>query len=276
MKAAIVLNRTRINSELSGHMTSLGFGLQRHGVHCTYYNDYEPLGEDVTFAVCWGWRRGSRIRGEGFKGPILVAERAYLPDRFEWTSLGWDGLNGRARWPVAQDAGERFWRNWGHLACEWERVDGYHLVIGQVLGDSALTMVDFPKWVQETIEGLDRLGQDVYFRPHPEAVKRGQAFPGTGHLTMGGSLSEALAGAACVVTWNSNTGVDAVLAGVPAITMDEGAMALPVSSHSIYEPLVTPDRTEWFRDMAWKQYLLSEIQSGFAWDIVKQAMYPSD
>ena len=31
-------------------------------------------------------------------------ERAYISDRFTWTSLGFDGLNGRAKFPQINDA----------------------------------------------------------------------------------------------------------------------------------------------------------------------------
>lgn len=269
MKASVYVHNTSAGG-VSEHIMAIAEGLQRHGVAVSYFHGFpEP---DADFAVCWGWRKGDRIRQNGFTKPILVAERAYLPDRFEWTSLGWDGLNGRARWPQAQDNGQRFWRNWGAYARAWEEFDGYYLVIGQVLGDAALTMVDFTKWVRETIEGLQRLDVDVRFRAHPEALKRGQTFGVPDHLVIGGDLQDNLAGAAAVVTWNSNTGVDAVLAGVPTVTSDIGAMAWPVTSHSIFEPLVMPDRNEWFRDMAWRQFTMNEIRSGFAWEIVSTAM----
>lgn len=269
MRAAVYLNRTGTGGT-SPHMMAVAQGLSRHGISVSYFNDRPDDGVD--FAVVWGWRKGARLRAAGFAKPILVAERAYLPDRFEWTSLGWDGLNGRARWPEAQDGGERFWRHWGDRACEWERFDGYHLVIGQVLGDTALTMVNFQEWVEETIDALDKMGVDVRFRPHPEAVRRGQQFRVPDYMVIGGTLSEALSEATCVVTWNSNTGVDAVLAGVPAVAFDEGAMAWPVTSHNLSEPLATPDRTEWFRDMAWRQWTMADISSGFAWSVVREAM----
>ena len=271
MRAAVYLNRTG-NGGISGQMTALAEGFVRHGVAVSYFNVTPDFTAD--FAVVWGWRKGAHIRAQGFTKPILVAERAYLPDRFEWTSLGWDGLNGRARWPEAQDRGERFWRYWGDKTYEWERFDGYWLIIGQVLGDAALTMVNFPKWVDETIEALERKGVDVIFRPHPEAVRRGQTFNVPEYMIQQGPLSDALAEAACVVTWNSNTGVDAVLAGVPTITHDEGAMAWDVSSHSVFESLTTPNREGWFRDMAWKQWTMDEMRSGRAWEVVRSAMQP--
>lgn len=267
MKAAVHGSRTSRNG-VSGHIIAMDAGLRRHGIEIVGAGD-----ATADFAVCWSWRTGKRIRSQGFDRPILVMERGYVGDRMKvWTSLGWDELNGRARFPVAQDNGERFWKHHGHLVREWEIFDGYWLVIGQVIGDTALTMVDFPAWVLDTIDELDRQGRDVRFRPHPEAVRRGQTISVPDYMRVGGTLADAFSGAACVVTWNSNTGVEAVLAGIPTITMDEGAMAWPVTSHSISHPLVTPDRNEWFRDMAWTQWTLDEISSGSAWEVVKTAM----
>lgn len=225
------------------------------------------------FAVCWGWRVGRKIKESGFDKPLLILERGYVGDRIgTWTSLGWDGLNGRARFPEPQDGGQRFWSNHGHLAKEWERFDGYWLIAGQVLGDQSLLGVDYLEWLKDTIDDLDRSGVDVRFRPHPEAVKRGQQFPVPAYMVSTGTLEQDLSEAACVIAYNSNATVDAVLAGIPAVTCDESAMAWSVSSHNLVEPLLSPDRSEWFRRMAWTQYTLPEIQSGEAWEVVRTAM----
>jgi hypothetical protein len=87
-----------------------------------------------------------------------------------------------------------------------------------------------------------------------------------------GTLERDLSEAACVIAYNSNATVDAVLAGIPAITVDEGAMAWDVTSHHVSQALVTPDRNEWFRRMAWTQWTLQEITSGEAWEVVRTAM----
>ena len=70
-----------------------------------------------------------------------------------------------------------------------------------------------------------------------------------------------------VVTFNSNTGVEGVLAGVPTVTMDEGAMAYPVTGHKLVD-IVTPDRMAWAYALAWKQWRMEEMFSGVCWDVV--------
>lgn len=244
-------------------------GLIRHGIEVEFF-DVSPPAAD--FAVGWSWRVGERIRSAGFGRPFLTMERGYLGDRFQWTSLGWNGLNGRARFPTAKDSGERFWENFGDLAREWERFDGYALVIGQVEGDMALRGIDYRAWVGRTINTLLAMGMEVRFRPHPEAMRRGIPQAADSEFFIGGTLNEAFERAGCVVTLNSNTGVESVLAGIPTITSDLGAMAWPVTSHGFVDDLIMPCRKNWFRDMAWRQWSIDEIRSGFAWEVVREAM----
>jgi hypothetical protein len=66
------------------------------------------------------------------------------------------------------------------------------------------------------------------------------------------------------VTLNSSVAVDAVLSGIPAVTMDEAAMAWDVTSHSP-EDVVTPARDEWLHWLAWTQWTHDEIRSGVPW-----------
>jgi hypothetical protein len=107
----------------------------------------------------------------------------------------------------------------------------------------------------------------VRFRPHPGAQRRGGAAEVPGAATIGGTLAEALAGAALVVTFNSNSGVDAALAGRPVVAMDAGSMAWAVAGHEVAE-VVQPDRTAWAARLAWCQFNKAEMESGFCQEAV--------
>jgi hypothetical protein len=265
VKIAIVSSRA---AHHSSHAVAMKSGLARHGVRAEIIPSHTVTDADVV--ACWGWRQGASYRDQGRN--VLVMERGYLGDRFAWTSLGWNGLNSRASWPDALDDGERFERNFGHLRRVWRsNKTGYALVIGQVLGDAALVGADILRWYMAAQSAMRRRGFDVAFRPHPESFNRRHNIGPLAHLVIGGSLEDAMAGAAVVVTWNSNTGVEAVLAGIPTITCDDGAMARPVTAHGLDADLVTPDRNDWLRRMAWRQWTLDEIASGAAWDVVKDA-----
>lgn len=78
---------------------ALAEGLRRHGI--------SDLGQNVV--VCWGWHTGRGYRAQG--RDVLVFERGYIGDRFKWTSIAWNGLNGRGTFPdYPDDGGARFRR----------------------------------------------------------------------------------------------------------------------------------------------------------------------
>lgn len=230
-------------------------GLARHGIVA----DRRRKGDwrDCDLAVVWGHadtHLHARQRAHG--GHYLVMERGFVGDidaRRRWTALGFDGLNGRGRRPAGMPA-DRWKRHFAGALQEWRpAAGGYALLIGQVPGDAALAGMSISGWLQEQTRALLARGHEVRFRPHPQVTPPAR------------SLADDLAGAALVVTYNSNTGVDAVLAGVPAVTMDAGAMAWPVTVHDLDAPPARPDRMQWAADLAWAQWRPDEIAAGDAW-----------
>lgn len=258
--------RVTIVAKLSGHQNqhavALDRGLKAIGVEVQRQTTFAPVTTDVV--ACWGWRTGQRYRELGHD--VLVMERGYLGDRFTWTSIGWNGLNGKAEFaPAPNDGGERFRRNFRELMQPWRSGGECALLIGQVPGDASLAGRNLAPWYAEQArQARARFGLPVIFRPHPLAYRRGgvRAVPGT--ELREGPLAPELERAAVVITFNSNTAVESVLAGVPTICTDRGSMAWEMASHSITEPLVTPDREQWAATLAWRQWRLDEIESGFA------------
>lgn len=203
---------------------------------------------------------------------MLVMERGYLGDRTAWTSLAWNGLNGRG---VASSAADpaRFLRHFPDLLKPWrENEEGYVLLIGQLPGDLAVRHMDFNAWATLTAAGLGSYGFDVRYRPHPLAELAVPAALTGVRLMAERSLRAALEGAASCVTFNSNAAVEAVLAGVPTYAIDRGSIAWDVAAHSIYEPPVRPGREDWAARLAWRQWTAEEIAAGDAWALMKGAM----
>lgn len=211
--------------------------------------------------ACWGWRLGRRLRAQGKE--VLVMERGYLGDRFAWTSLAWNGLNGRAEFPeYPNDGGARF--NAHYTLQPWFSDGKYALLMGQVPGDASLRGIDLTAWYEDAaVKANNAYEMPVLFREHPMAIRRG--INRTPHLTQPsrGTLVDALSGAAVVITFNSNSAVDAVCAGIPAVAMDEGSMAWPVAAHRIGD-LLMPNRNAWAHRLAWCQWSMEEIASGAA------------
>lgn len=246
-------------------------GMKKHGDEGTivaavpgYIRSIAMDGYDAV--ATWGWRHGSAVRALGHN--VLVMERAYVDDRFKWFSMGWNGLNGRATWPDIEDD-SRWGQNFSHLMQPWQsKPDGYALIMGQVPTDAALRHVPFIQWAARVAEELSYEGFDPVYRAHPRSPS---SIP-TGVRTVRGTLKDALEGAKFVVTYNSNSAVDAVLHGVPTIAYDLGSMAYDVTSHDIKSSLRRCDRSKWAARLAWRQWLPEELADGTAWEVIKAAM----
>lgn len=250
----------------ANHGNALAQGAKKHGVKVKM----QPMGAAIGthHVACWGWRIGQYLKTASRQ--VLVMERGYIGDRFAWTSLGWNGLNGRATFNPKNDPA-RFNENFSALMKPWKPEGGeYVLLIGQVPGDASLAGRDLKPWYEQAAEtAAKEYHLPVRFRPHPLAARRGAILPVKGAPFINGTLDSALSKAAVVVTYNSNTAVDAVLAGVPTVTQNAGSMAREVSGHTIGDR-VTPDREEWAARLAWCQWSIEELRSGVAWETVTQ------
>lgn len=236
------------------HQSALADGLAACGVDAEV--SLGAVGKGTTHVACWGWHQGRALREAGYE--VLVMERGYVGDRFAWTSLGWNGLNGRADFPIVLPT---------HKPPDvkpWRRDGSYVLLLGQVPGDASLQGRDLSYWYAQVAgEARKAYGIPVHFRAHPLAARRGGSKAVAGTMPSAGSLDEDLAGAAMAITWNSNSAVDAVLAGVPTVAMDEGSMAWEVTAHKVGDT-VMPDRAEWLQRLVDYQWTLDEIRSGAA------------
>jgi hypothetical protein len=253
-------------------------GLARHGIEVItrHHPGRCPEANDADFVICWGWRIG---RNWAHRKPTMVLERGYFGDRMSWTSIGWNGLNGRARFPKMPRTWEMFERL-APLARQhihpWRfSLDDPTVIMGQVRGDAALEHCpDYQGWLDQTAGDFGTRG-DVLFRPHPAD----QSIPTPrGAMRLDGSLHDALAIAFNVVTWNSNSAVDAVLAGVPTIVADRGSMAWSVAGiladpgarswpclGADSEIANFPNREKWFADLTMAQWTPAEIAAGDFW-----------
>jgi len=265
---------TNDSAHQKAHAYAMALGLVRHGIKPDMsYQKVLPNTCDV--AVVWGYKPLpfiKRLEAQGSR--LLLMERGFFYDRMEWTVLSWDGLNNRGKLPECQDQGQRLETNWPGIIKPWHNNGYYTLLCGQLPGDAALRGMNLDGWAQRITDILIKQhGKKVRYRPHPWAgsIQKGIC-PVGAELSVDTSLVQDLAAAECCVTFNSNSGVDAVLSGVPTVTLDEGATAWPVASHLLNEPLVRPDRYCWANKLAWCQWKLNEITDGTAWSILKDVM----
>jgi hypothetical protein len=241
-------------------------GILANGDYAVIGHAYRPK---YDASVVWGIRR----RWSGYvlsKGKsVIVIERGYLGERKKtWLSVGNGGLNDYANFGNQNVPPDRWEKYWTDQVKPWKKGGKYAIIMGQVPKDSALYGQCIYKWAKMIYpSALDKF-KTVYFRPHPEAFPP----PDLGIPLLTGNLQDALDGAKAVITYTSNSAVDAVMNGIPAITFCQGTMAWDVSTHSFKEPLYRGDRDAWGSRIAYAQWHIDEITSGEAWRHIRNTI----
>lgn len=240
------------------HQKALSQALTKLGkAHNLSYNSMTRHKGDI---ACWGWRVGNKYREEGRN--VLVMERGYIGDRFKYTSLGWNGLNGHADFPEYPDDNLKRFHEHGGVLKPWRTGGDYILILGQVPGDASLQGKDLIPWYEEKArEAKEIYDIPVYFRPHPDCARKGIVQEVSGTIRSTGDLQSALDGALFTIAYNSNSCLDSVLNGTPCFAGDKGTMAWELCSHDLKE-IIRPSREKIVSKIAWTQWTIEEIRSG--------------
>lgn len=178
---------------------------------------------------------------------------------------------------------------------DWKKEGDYILFLCQKSGDSSMNHLyqdyeTYWEWIDEKVQEIRQYtDRTIVLRPH--LLQQGRSIPNLKEISSryknvrlsknipsglthygGESLQEDLKNAHCAVTFNSLAGVDAVLAGVPLIALDQGCMATPVA-HLNLDQVESLDRnidkTQWLYDSAYTQWDGDEFASGEAWNHLK-------
>lgn len=196
---------------------------------------------------------------------LLCIEEAFVR-RGDYYQIGWGGFAGHADFNNADVPGDR-WRSMGVKVADWQHnEDGHIVVMGQLGRDVQVQDTDHYGWCRATVGALQARGERVLFRPHPkEPGNKIYGVPSS--VVHTGTMAQALEGAKSVVTWNSTSAVDAVLAGIPAVAMDSGSIAYPIAGHTIDDAITPsyPDRSQWLAGLGYSQWTLDEMADGKAW-----------
>ena len=118
--------------------------------------------------------------------------------------------------------------------------------------------IDMKKWLDTTIKKLNG-------RPYKVRTKEDHV-----------SLEDDLKTAKCVITFNSNAALDAVLFGVPAIVTSQHSVVRDWNGLTMnnvedcYDKSVDLDRNKLLNFVAYHQFTLDEIEKGIAPAIIKE------
>ena len=234
---------------------------------------YQPSKVAVVFGVYKSRVPKSFPRGEIFRRQrqknldVIVLETGYInrgDGEHHHYAAGFNGLNGRADFRN-QDSPEDRARKLGVELKPWRKGE-YIILCGQVPWDASVEGSDHLVWLQAAADRLRSYSErPIKFRPHPKAVQAYKSIPGTEVSLV--PLEEDLKNAHCVVTYNSNSAVEALIDGVPIFAHDMGSMCWQIANKSLISVDVPnrPDRTEWLNDLAYAQWTMQEMRRGEAW-----------
>jgi hypothetical protein len=233
---------------------------------------YEPSDIAVVFGVYKSRIRKSWSRGKIFrqqrenKKDVIVLETGYVnrgDGETHHYAAGFNGLNGRSDFRNKSSGTER-WDKLGVQLKPYSRGNKV-LLCGQVPWDASVENSDHKAWIQETAQKLKTITtRPIVFRPHPLVPLA--KIHGLEH-SEGKPLAEDLRDAHCVVTYNSNSGVDALIEGKPVFAFDEGSMVWDLSNKNLadIEEPKCPDRKQWAANLAYAQWTPAEMSAGHTW-----------
>jgi hypothetical protein len=178
-------------------------------------------------------------------GDYLLVDRCSFGETNQYVSLVRNGHGRRGDHRVPENVTGERWATHGVPVASWRT--GRRVVLCGQHESYSPTYPDLRAWY-----GLVK-PHATHFRQHPQADNP-TGLPATREWSQVGKA----------ITLNSSVGVDAVLNGIPTVTMDDGAMAWDVTSHVPHETS-TPDRTEWLHWLAWTQWSWNEIAEGTPW-----------
>ena len=249
-------------------------GARELGDHAEFrsVSDFNPSQvEDFDVVAVFGLQgKGPQVRDAYRKAgvPVLIIDYGYLKrtnHAHDWRTGYWqispDRLNAIPSFECPPERLEALGIN---VAERGGDPNGYVLLCVQTTGDASHGMDEraLQRWCDEQAQRWPGL----LIRPHPLQE----------HLTYGlpvcpaETLDEALAGARLVVTGNSNTGHECLIAGVPVIDTVPGAAWAPLAGETV--PSVEA-RIDHFRRCAYGQWTWAEFRAGLPHRFLKDRAF---
>lgn len=264
------------NAEHRKVLESFLEGVMELGVDCdhklTPISEYrEQIPPDV--AVIFGMHKKSLpftaprktvLEGQKAAGKDCIVIDAGYVKRDKYYMVGLNGINGRAYFNAVKCPLDR-WEQLGVPLKPWRENDPNKCVLlcGQVPWDAACQHVDHYRWLQETLREIrQRTDRTILFSRHPKGPPK-LHMPGVQNVNTP-NLKFWIEAAHCTVSFNSNSGVESVIEGVPTFAFDLGSMAIPVANRSLdkIEHPDKPDREQWAYNLAYCQWNVEEMREG--------------
>ena len=238
--------------------------------HTVVYND-NAADVNVIWSVLWNGRMSQNKAVWQQKKPTIVLEVGGIQRGTTW-KVGLNGINRDAYFGPNNNNSDRY-RLLGLSLKPWRDNGEYILICGQ--HDKSLQWQGMPRmsnWVMNTIDEIQTYtDMPIVFRPHPRCplpdierqyknVYRDQPQK---LLNTYDDYNLSFSKVHAVVSWSSNPGPLAILAGIPVFS-GPSSLAYDVSNtdfKNIEHPM-RPNRKQWLNDYAHTEYTLDEISQG--------------
>ena len=164
----------------------------------------------------------------------------------------------------------------------WRR-KGSHVVVCPPTGAMLDVLGIKNTWLTDTVKSLRKYtDRNIIIRPKPGTDRNKadyiwctQNYKNVS-ISLDVSLEDGLKNAWAIVAPVSGASIEAICMGIPSFT-SENSPAAPVSStklKNIESPYMT-DRMPFLYSLAYHQFNMLEIESGFAWNVLKHKIFPS-
>lgn len=253
------------------------FALGSNGVIKSFL-DYEVCEVAVIFGVFKKYVPTSFDRGQiisnqiKFKKKVIIIDQGFIRKNSEgenYYSVGFSNIIGWGNYKNDNSDTLRF-KKLGIEIKNWrkENKKQHILLCGQVPWDASCQHININQWLLDTaIKCKQYSNRKIIYRPHPKALDHNpKNLPGceVSHKP----IIEDLNNAYCTIVYNSNSSVDSLLNGIPAICLGEGSIAKNIASNNLEEinSLELKDRTQWLSDLAYSQWSIEEMKLGLPWN----------
>lgn len=144
----------------------------------------------------------------------------------------------------------------------WKKEGKYVLICPPSNKVARIFNIDNKKWIEETSSKIKKYtSRKIIVRAKPEGRSSRVLDPIQTALDKNVFI---------LVTYNSIAATEAIIHGVPALTLGLNA-ATPVSINDIskIDSPIYPDRQQWLNNLAYGQFHISEFQNGTFWEYLK-------
>ena len=224
-----------INKYLS-LITNLDYKFMKYGVHT-----------NTDIAILWGIHcifkddtkfRKKMIDINSQKGKRAVVIEVGFLNREKYYSIGYNSIVGFGDYPQFEYDSKRF----DKLGIECTpftgiNKDGIILLCGQIPWDTQLQHIKYKEWLIDIVKEIRKYTKrKIVYRPHPKqksghpmAINKLKDCENSKNK----NIKDDFKNAYCVIALNSNSLLDAMIAGIPFYSFDKGSMVNDIANHDI-------------------------------------------